>query len=260
MLKNKIVLLTGASEGIGRATALALAAEGATVVLTARSVEKLREVAAEMEAKGAKAVIIPADLSDESERSRLVQETIAAVGQIDILINNAGLGMETMVGSIPLNDARQLFEVNFFAPLDLIQRFLPAMRERNAGQIVNISSIVGHRATPNQAIYCASKYALNGLSDALRTELVGTKILVTDIYPGVTATNFPVNQLHSTRTGARRRAVPPELVATVIVDAIKKRHRARYIRWQDQLLVYASRLLPGLAEAVIGRTVNRLRK
>lgn len=260
MLKDKIVLLTGASEGIGRATALALAAKGATVVLTARSEEKLREVAAAVEANGGKAIVIPADIGVEAERARLAEETLTAVGRIDILINNAGLGMELPVGTIPLADARHLFEVNFFAPLDLIQKFLPAMRERNAGQIVNISSIVGHRATPNQAIYCASKYALNGLSDALRTELVGTKILVTDIYPGVTATNFPVNQLHSTRTGARRRATSTERVATVIVDAIQKRHRARYVRWQDQLLVYGSRLLPGLAEAVIGRTVNRLRR
>lgn len=260
MLKDKIVLLTGASEGIGRATALALAAEGVTVVLTARSDAKLRDVAAEVEAKGGKALVLPGDLGNEAEREQLVQATLSAVGRVDVLINNAGVGMENLVGTIPLDDARQLFEVNFFAPLDLIQRFLPAMRKRNAGQIVNISSIVGHRATPNQAIYCASKYALNGLSDALRTELVGTNILVTDIYPGVTATNFPVNQLHSTRTGARRRATSPERVATVIVDAIQKRHRARYIRWQDQLLVYGSRLLPGLAEAVIGRTVNRLRK
>jgi short-subunit dehydrogenase len=260
VLKNKTVLLTGASEGIGRATALALGAEGATVIVTARSADKLREVAAGIEAKGGKAIVIPADVGNEAERVRLVEETIAAVGQLDILINNAGLGMEIPVGTIPLDDARRLFEVNFFAPLDLIQRFLPAMRERNTGQIVNVSSIVGHRATPNQAIYCATKYALNGLSDALRTELVGTKILVTDIYPGVTATNFPVNQLHSTRTGHRRRAVPPERVAAVMVDAIKKRHRARYVRWQDQLLVYGSRFLPGLAEAVIGRTVNRLRK
>lgn len=260
MLNDKTILLTGASEGIGRAVATALGVKGATIVLTARSAEKLREVAAEVEAKDGKAIIIPADLGNEAERARLVQETVAAVGRVDVLINNAGLGMENQVGAIPLEDARQLFEVNFFAPLDLIQRFLPSMRERNAGQIVNVSSIVGHRATPNQAIYCASKYALNGLSDALRTELVGTKVLVTDIYPGVTATNFPVNQLHSTRTGARRRAVPPERVAAIIVEAIEKKQRARYVRWQDQLLVYGSRLLPGLAEAVIGRTVNRLRK
>ncbi len=259
MLKDKIVLLTGASEGIGHAVALVLAAEGATVVLTARSVEKLRDVAAEIETTKGKALLIPADLGEESERKRLAEETIAAVGRVDILINNAGLGMERPVGSIALDDARQLFEVNFFAPLDLIQRFLPAMRERNAGQIVNVSSIVGHRATPLQSIYCASKYALNGLSDTLRTELVGTRVIVTDIYPGVTATNFPVNQLHSTRTGARRRAVPPERVARVIMEAIHKRQRARYVRWQDQVLVYGSRLLPGLAEAVIGRVVNRVR-
>jgi short-subunit dehydrogenase len=260
VLKNKIMLLTGASEGIGRATAVALARAGATVVLTARSEAKLREVASEIESNGGTAIIIPADLGTEAERARLVDATRAAVGRIDVLINNAGLGMENLVGTISLQDARHLFEVNFFAPLDLIQRFLPEMRDRNAGQIVNVSSIVGHRATPNQSIYCASKYALNGLSDALRTELVNTKILVTDIYPGVTATNFPVNQLHSTRTGSRRRAVSPERVAEVIVQSIQKRQRARYVRWQDQLLVYGSRVLPRLAEAVIGRTVNRLRK
>lgn len=259
MLKNKNVLLTGASEGIGRATAMAIVAEGATLILTARSMDKLRSLSTEIEATGGKTIIIAANLSDEEARANLVEASQAAVGHVDVLINNAGFGMEGLVGSIPLEDARQLFEVNFFAPLDLIQRFLPTMRERNAGQIVNISSIVGHRATPNQSIYCASKYALNGLSDALRTELVGTKILVTDIYPGLTATNFPVNQLHSSRTGQRRRAVPPERVASIIVQAIKKQQRARYVRWQDQLLVYGSRLLPGLAEAVIGRTVNRLR-
>jgi short-subunit dehydrogenase len=259
MVKNKNILLTGASEGIGRATALALAREGATVVLTARSEDKLREVAADIEPLSGRAVIIPADLAQPAERARLVEETLAAVGQIDILINNAGLGMEARIGEIALDDARHLMEVNFIAPLDLMQRVLPAMRQRNAGQIVNISSIVSHRATPLQSIYCASKYALNGLSDALRAELVGTTIRVTDIYPGVTETRFPANQLHSKREKHRRRALPAERVAEIIVDAIQKRSRARYVRWQDRVLVMGTRMLPGLAEQTVGRLVNRRR-
>ncbi len=260
MTANTIILLTGASKGIGRATAIALATQGITLVLTARSVEKLEAVAHEVETKGGTAIVIPADLGNPLARTALVQETFERVGNVDVLINNAGLGMEEPVGNIDLEDARQLFEVNFFAVLDLIQQILPRMKARGTGQIVNVSSIVGHRATPHQSVYCATKYALNGLSDGLRTELVDTKIVVTDIYPGVTATNFPANQLHSQHIAKRRNAVPPERVAAVIADAIRKPRRSRYVTWKDQILIYGTRLFPWWADQVLGRGYKRIRK
>lgn len=116
-----------------------------------------------------------------------------------MLINNAAVGLDAPIEEQSIDEGRYLFELNLFAPLHLIQLLLPTMRQQPQGQIVQISSIVGLRAVPNSALYCASKYALNGLSDALRAELQGSHIVVTSIYPGVTRTNFVTNQLRSPR-------------------------------------------------------------
>jgi short-subunit dehydrogenase len=178
---------------------------------------------------------------------------------VDVLINNAGVGLDATIEESSLEDARYLFEINFFAPLHLTRLVLPTMRAQGEGQIVQVSSIVGLRATPHSGIYCASKYALNGLSDALRTELAGSGIQVTSIYPGLTATQFVLNQLHSRRGRPSRLAIPAARVALVIADSIEKRSRARYVTWTDRLLVHLSRLLPGLAERVLAAAHLRRR-
>lgn len=252
MISKQTILLTGASQGIGKATAKVLAERGANVVLAARSRDKLQRLADELADYPGKRLVVPTDVSTSRQREELIGTTMDEFGRVDILINNAALGMDASVEETPLEDAHYLFEVNFFAPLHLSQLVIPIMRRQGSGQIIQVSSIVGHRAVPNQSIYCATKYALNALSDSLRTELLKSNIQVTDIYPGITATPFVANQLHSTRTSHAGIAIPPEKVAHVILSAIHKRSRARYIRWHDRLLIYLSRALPSLAEWALG--------
>lgn len=259
MLQGKVIILTGASAGIGRATVPLLAQQGANIVLAARGAEALHRLADEVAHFPGTRLVLPTDMSQSDQRERLIAQTMERFGRVDILINNAAVGLDATIEATGIDEARFLFEVNFFGPLHLCQLVIPLMRKQGGGQIVQVSSIVGHRATPNQGIYCATKYALNGLSDTLRTELVGSNILVTDIYPGVTATEFVANQLRTTRDRPSRLAVPPERVARVILSAIEQRSRARYIRSQDRLMVYLSRALPGLAEWALGRGI-RLRR
>lgn len=248
-IAGKTIIVTGASEGIGTATARALSERGANVVLAARSRERLEAVAASLAAWPGERLVVPTDVSDAAQRERLVAETMGRFGRVDVLVNNAGVGLDAPVEESTLDEARYLFEVNFFGALHLTQLVLPIMRRQGGGQIVQVSSIVGMRATPNIGVYSATKYALNGLSDALRTELAGSGVLVTSIYPGVTATRFVPNQIRTLRRTARERiAVPPEWVARAIVRSIEKRKRASYVTPRDFVAVNLSRLLPGLAE------------
>ncbi len=252
-IRGKTIIVTGASEGIGAATARALAERGANLVLAARSRERLEALVEELASFPCERLAVPTDVSVAEQRDRLVAETMSRFGRVDVLVNNAGVGLDSPVEESTPDEARYLFEVNFFAPLHLTQLVLPIMRRQGGGQIIQVSSIVGIRATPNLGIYSATKYALNGLSDTLRTELVGTNIQVTSIYPGVTATRFVPNQIRTPRQKARDRiAVPPEWVARAIVQSIEKRQRAAYVTWADFLAVNLARLLPGLAEWALG--------
>lgn len=248
MLDGQVILLTGASEGIGAATARALAEQGAQLILVARNAARLEQLAASLADCPGECWVRPTDLAERAQREALVREAVARFGRVDVLINNAAVGLDVPVEESTLEEAHYLFEVNFFAPLHLTQLLLPTMRAQGRGQIVQVSSIVGLRATPNIALYCASKYALNGLADSLRIELHGSGVQVTTIYPGVTATGFIANQLRSPRSRPASFAIPPERVATVIVESIQRRSRSRYVKWSDFFFVSLARLLPGLAE------------
>ncbi|MBA3532865.1 MAG: SDR family NAD(P)-dependent oxidoreductase [Ardenticatenales bacterium] len=253
MIEDKVVLLTGASEGIGEETARLLATRGASVILASRSQERLEALARSLAHLPGERLAVPTDVSVASHREALIAATMEQFGRVDVLINNAGVGLDAPVEESTLDEARYLFEVNFFAPLHLTQLVLPLMRAQGGGQVVQVSSIVGMRATANIGLYCASKYALNGLADTLRVELEGSNIQVTSIYPGVTRTSFVANQLRTARNKPAAIAVPPERVAQVIVDSIERGSRARYVTWSDFFLVNLARVLPGLAEWALAK-------
>ena len=186
------VVVTGASRGIGAATARRFAAEGAAVALVARTVEQhehlsgsLHETADRINAAGGRAVIIASDLTDADDRGRIIPEAVAQLdGPIDILINNAAAAMYAPVGNFPLKRRRVIFEVNVHAPLDLTQAVLPAMIEQGAGWIVNLSSATARPVgNPTMAIYGASKAALNRWTLGLASELEGTGVHVNTVEP-----------------------------------------------------------------------------
>jgi short-subunit dehydrogenase len=207
------VLITGASTGIGRALALAWAARGATVVLSARSVDALREVAREVERGGGRAIVLEGDVTDEAYRRKLVEQTIALGGGIDVLVNNAGRGYYASIPKIELGALRALFELNVFAPLELSQLALPHL-ERSRGVIVMVSSVAGIVAAPRYGAYAASKFALEAMSMSMRAELAGAGVRVLVVRPGPVDTPFRANAARGDGESGYRRPDPKSQSAT----------------------------------------------
>jgi short-subunit dehydrogenase len=187
-------VITGASTGIGRALAAAWTERAARLVLNARSVEKLEEVAASCRVRGADAIVVPGDIRDPSVQAALVEGATAQFGAIDVLVNNAGVGLYGAVAAIDPATLREVFELNVIAPMTLTQRALPALEEAR-GAVVMMSSIAGVVPMPRSGGYAATKFALEAISMALRAELSIShpNIRVCVIRPGVTATEFTEN-------------------------------------------------------------------
>lgn len=190
-LKDKIAIVTGASEGIGRATAQFLSRQGATVILAARSDEKIAELAHELP----KSLAVHTDMRNPADIQNLIDRTIAVYERVDILINNAGQGMYGPVESIDLPKYREIIDLNVYGPLLAMQAVIPFMRRQGGGMIVNISSRVSKNYFPNLAAYASTKYALNALSLTARTELSKDNIIVSVMHPKLTATGFGKNSI-----------------------------------------------------------------
>jgi NADP-dependent 3-hydroxy acid dehydrogenase YdfG len=250
-LKSKIAVVTGASSGVGEATARILARLGATVVLAARTEEKLRFLEREILAAGGRALAVRTDVTDGLSVQAMVEQAVREFGSIDILVNNAGLGLTGRVAELRADDLRYLCEVNLVGPLHCVQAVLPHMP--HGGRIINVSSVLGKRSVPKVGGYCASKFALNALSDALRVEIVERNITVTSVYPGSTRTAFRENSRRTKdeERGWRRKGVMPEEVAEKIARAAERGGRDVYITIPDRLFVNVSTLLPSLADRVL---------
>jgi short-subunit dehydrogenase len=190
-VSSRTVIITGASMGIGRALALAWADERATLILSARGREALDEVASEVAARGARAVVVPGDVTDEAHRVDLVRHAVDH-GGIDVLVNNAGRGFYAPVKQIDLDELRALFELNVVAPLRLVQLAAPHL-ERARGTVVMMSSVAGVVAAPRYAAYAASKFALEAIAMALRSEMAAAGVRVVVIRPGPVDTPFRAN-------------------------------------------------------------------
>ena len=191
VLTGKTALVTGASSGIGRSTALALAAAGANVALVARRAERLKDLAAEIEAGGGQALARPADVTDEQDATRAVGDAVGHFGGLDILVNAAGMTQTGKVENADLDDWRYVFELNFWASMYTARAAIPALKAGGGGDIVNISSTAGRRAVgATFGPYAASKFALTAFNESLRAEVTLAGIRVSIIEPGATATEI----------------------------------------------------------------------
>ncbi len=189
-LQDKVVLVTGASAGIGEAIAMEAARQKAKVVLAARREGVLQTIARLVESKGGKALVVPTDMSQSEQVANLAETVLSTWGQVDVLVNNAGYGQMGPIELVDDGAVRRQFDVNVFGVLDLTRRLIPAMRARKSGRIINISSVAGKVSLPFMGIYNASKHALEAISDSLRLELAPFGIKVVVIEPGPVATDF----------------------------------------------------------------------
>lgn len=187
-LSGKVALVTGASSGIGEATALSLAQAGATVAISARRADRLAGLVAKIEAVGGKALALPGDMTVEAEACQAVEDTVAQLGRIDILINSAGVMQAGGIENCDLDEYRRVFDINLFATLYCSKAAVEHMLRQGGGDIVNISSLAGRKGGPMTSAYSASKHALNSMTDAMRQELGNRNIRVAILMPGATRT------------------------------------------------------------------------
>ena len=246
-LANRVVLITGASQGIGRAAALKFAMAGSRVVLVARSIERLERVADE--AEPAQTLVIPADVGQPAGPSEIIAQTKDHFKRIDLLINNAAIGLYAPSHTAAISDVQTLLAVNFWGPLRLMQGCIPVMQAQGDGLIINVSSIIGRRSTPWNGAYCASKAALEHLVESLRIEQAPHNIRFSTLYPGVTKTNFVANSLGNTglRQG-RVQGISASRVADKLVWLAQKEPREAYVTPFDWAFVTFSRLFPTLVD------------
>jgi short-subunit dehydrogenase len=254
------ILITGASQGIGKALADEAARRGARVLAAARSLDLLRELSDSVRSRGDQLEIVQADITQPGDRKRLVEAATASFGGLDILVNNAGIGATGHFADVAPDRLRKIMEVNFFGLTETTRTFLPVLRLGNFPAIVNISSIAGKRGIPARSEYSASKFAVQGFSEALRAELEKDGIDVILICPGLTQTNFSKNMLEQKAKLPldHMRGMTAAEVASATLNAIEQGRHEVCLTFQGKLIAFLNRFLPGVADRIAARKVREL--
>ena len=226
-IEGKVVVITGASSGLGEATARLLAAQGASVVLGARRIDRLGVLADELSRRGGKALAVPTDVIQCDQVKRLVDAAVQTYGRIDVMINNAGLMPQALLERLKIDEWNRMIDVNIKGVLYGIAAALPHMKRQKAGHFINVSSVAGHRVGPGFAVYAATKYAVRALSEGLRQEVKPYNIRTTVISPGAVATELP-NTVTDPQAAERIRkfyaevAIPAESFARAVAFAMSQ--------------------------------------
>jgi NADP-dependent 3-hydroxy acid dehydrogenase YdfG len=190
-IAGKVVVITGASSGLGEAAARLLSAQGANVVLGARRVERLQTLAEELKQSGGKALAVPTDVTELGQVKRLVDAAVQTYWRIDVIINNAGLMPLSLLERLKVDDWNQMIDVNIKGVLYGIAAALPYMKEQKSGHVINVSSVAGHKVRPGNVVYAATKHAVRAISEGLRQEVKPYNLRTTVISPGAVATELP---------------------------------------------------------------------
>lgn len=261
-LKDSVVVITGASSGIGRATARRFAQKGASVVLAARGEEGLSEAVTECEQLGAKAIAVPTDVTDEASMNALAEKALQSFGRIDVWVNNAAVSLFARFEEAPLADYWRVFETNVFGYILGARAALPIFREQGSGVLINVSSVVARMPQPYTSAYTASKHAIRSLSMSLRQELVLDKakdIHVTTVMPATIDT--PFFQHAANYTGRKPKAMPPvyppENVAKMIVAMAMHPKREVYVGNAGRMFNLQMKFFPALAERAAATMVDQ---
>lgn len=262
-MKDKVVIITGGSSGIGKSMAFAFGASGAKIVITARHISPLELVGNELTNHGIENFTMVADVSVEADNKALINATIQKFGKIDILINNAGITMRSLFDDLEDIDViKKVMDVNFYGTVYATKFALPHIKATK-GSIVGISSIAGYRGLPVRTGYSASKFAVNGFLEALRTELLKTDVHILTACPGYTSSNIRYSALdgagHETGETVRdeEKMMSPDEVAYEILKAVKKRKRQLILTSKGRWTVFLNKWLPGMTDRMVYRNLSK---
>jgi short-subunit dehydrogenase len=252
----RVVAITGGSAGIGRATALRLARNGDALVICARRSDKLQTVADEIRAAGGQAVPIVADVTRVDDMDRFIAAAVARFGRLDVILCNAGFGIAGTIDDVTPEQMRELMDINYLGTFYAARAAVRVFRRQGAGHVVIVSSIVGKRGVPYMGAYAATKFAQVGLAESLRSEVVGSNIHVSVVYPVSTETEFfDVMSRHTgmlvTRAAGPRQDV--RVVADAIARAIDRPVPEVFPHFKSRALVWANTFAPGFTDRVVKR-------
>lgn len=253
IFRDKVVIVTGASSGIGRATALEFARNGSKLVLAARSADRLTDLEMEIKKMGAEALSCVTDVSSEDDCRKMVEAAVARFGTVDFLINNAGISMRALFDDVEISVLKRLMDVNFWGTVHCTKYALPYI-VRNRGSIVGVSSTAGFHGLPGRTGYSASKFAMHGFLETVRIENLREKLHVMIIAPGFTASEIRRNALladgttqgNSPREEKKLRS--PEHVARWVLKGIRKKKRNKIMTWAGRFTALLQRIIPAVVD------------
>jgi len=259
--EDKVVVVTGASSGIGRSTAIEFAREGAKTVLVSRSADKLERVADEIRSFNPDILVVPTDMSDTEQVRQMVKTVLAEFGRIDVLFNNAG---SSFVGRVEdsnfLENTREMMEVDYFGTIIVTKEILPIMKEQGEGHIMNMSSVVGRKAFPHFGGYSSAMHAISAFTDSLRQELFGSGIKVSIIHPALTQTALLDHVRPEDMPPPFKRMTPitVESVAEAVVNGIYYNKARIVIPFQPKMLMLADAISPRIGDLIVRLLPNKI--
>ncbi len=261
-MKDKVVIITGGSSGIGKALAKKFGTEGSKILITGRNSEELNLAVKELSDNGVVIAGFQADVSKQEDNKKMAEEAIRLYGKIDVLINNAGISMRALFSEVDLEVVKKVMDINFYGVLYATKYCLPEI-EKNKGSVIGISSIAGFRGLPGRTGYSASKFALNGFLEVLRTEFLKKDVHVLTASPGFTASNIRKRSL--TKDGSSQGESPrdeagmmsAEECANHIYRATVKRKNSIVLTTQGKLVVFLNKWLPRLTDKIVYNTMAK---
>ncbi len=261
-MKDKVVIVTGASSGIGLAIAKEIAGRGAKVVMAARSEDKLKKIESELRNKGLEAYAVRTDVRNKDDCRNLIEKTVEKYGKINILINNAGISMRALFANVEVEVLRQLMEVNFWGTVYCSKYALPYLL-KSKGSLVGVSSLAGFQGLPGRTGYSASKFALHGLLETIRVENLKNGLHVMILTAGFTKSEIRKRALN--KNGEPQGYTPrdeekhmePEKVAQAMIKALRKKKRHKIMTLEGQLLALFQRIIPTVCDRIAYRRLSR---
>ena len=255
-MQDKVVIITGGSSGIGQALAQVFGAEGSKLLITGRREKPLMEAASALRSQSIEVSTMVADVSSEADNQRMAQLAIEQYGGIDILINNAGISMRALFEDVDLEVIRKVMDINFYGSIFATKYCLPSIMERE-GSVIGISSIAGYRGLPGRVGYSASKFALQGFLESLRTEMLPKNVHVLTACPGFTTSN--IREASLTKDGTQQGQSPrdeqkmmsAETCARLIYKAVKKRKKHLILTSQGKFTVWMNKCFPGFMDQLV---------